>query len=186
MTTGSATIAGRRAVTLRMLRVALRAPNPLALIRGIAFPEPPPPTTPIPQLSLWVVDADGLPPRPWRLAPDATVECRTLKCTLAACRCVARQMASDVQRTKDTWRGEASAYPHCVTDRCAQGRGVRAALDPSAGVTWRGAGPGKRFEASRRDVEAVARARARQRAEGLLDEAPTIDGPIGPGEGNDA
>lgn len=172
----------KRTVTLSVLRAVLRAPSPLAALRALAWPEPPKVAAPLPQLALWVVDADGLPARPWRLYADSVVACTTLRCTLYAAQCVARQKASDIQRTKDTWRGEASAYPHCVTEKCAQGRGVRAALDPAAQVAWRGAGPGGRFERSRRDVEDVARARARQRATGLLDEVPSIDGPAEPAE----
>jgi hypothetical protein len=173
----------KRTVTLTVLRAVLRAPSPIAALRALAWPEPPRVAGPLPQLALWVVDADGLPARPWRLYADSQVACTTLRCTLYASQCVARQKASDIQKTKDTWRGEASSYPHCVTEKCAQGRGVRTALDPAAQVDWRGAGPGGRFERSRRDVESVAAARAAQRAVGLLDAPPTIDGPMRSGEG---
>lgn len=172
----------KRTVTLGMLRAVLRAPSPLAALRALAWPEPPKEPAPLPQLALWVVDADGLPARPWRLYAESPVACSTLKCTLYAAQCVARQQASDLQRTKDTWRGEASNYPHCVTEKCAQGRGVREALAPAERPSWRGAGPGGRFERSRRDVEDLARARDRQRRAGLLEGVPTIDGPDDPAE----
>jgi hypothetical protein len=126
-------------------------------------------------LCLWVVDADGLPPRPWRVYRDTVILCRALKAAVPAHCCVARQQASDMQRTRDTWRGEASAYPHCVTERCAQGRGIREALDPHASVTWRGAGPGGRIDRLRGGQAAQEAARKRMRLEGLLDEERILD-----------
>jgi hypothetical protein len=170
-------MAGRRTVPLQVLRAALRMPNPIAVIKDLVFPPPSVGVPQLPQLALWVVDDEGLPPRPWRIYADNVVCCRTLQCTLRASQCVARQLASDIQKTKDTWRGEASSYPHCVTERCAQGRGVREALDPTAKVAWRGAGPGGRFEPGKRGAEAVARARSRLKAVGLLDDVPTCDLP---------
>jgi hypothetical protein len=179
--------AARRTVLIADLRRELQASESAlefrARVKAIVYPEPRPRAPGAPQLVFWALDATGLPERPWRVGPDTVFDCRALGCQFTARICVTRQMASDLQRTKDTWRGEASIYPRCVTERCAQGRGIREALDPAAGVTWHGAGPGKRFEPSRRDAVEVARARARLRACGALDEAPTIDTPVGPVEG---
>lgn len=173
----AAITSGKRTVPLQALRAALRSANPMALIRSMAWPEPPAEPVPLPQLALWVVDGEGLPLRPWRLYADSEIDCRALGCSLSAGVCVTRQLASQVQRTKDTWRGEASSYPTCVTERCAQGRGIREALDPAAGVSWRGCGPGGRFEPAKRGGEGVARAKARLGAVGLLDNVSTCDGP---------
>ena len=172
-------------VPLRVIRQALAGSETAmdfrARMRALAFPEPAP-TPELPQLVFWIVDADGLPERPWRILASDLFRCRTLACFVEARVCVARQLASDLQRTRDTWRGEASDYPHCVTAQCAQGRGIREALDPAAAVQWRGVGPGRRFVHARRDAASVAKARARKRASGLLDDAPTIDTPAGPVE----
>jgi hypothetical protein len=141
-----------------------------------ALRPPPSHSDPTPgQLALWVVDADGLPPRPWRVHPHDLVGCATLHAIVPAHVCVARQLASEVQRTNDTWRGQGSSYPSCVTERCAQGRGIREAMDPGAHVTWRGHGAGGRVEKRRSDLPEQYRARLRLAAVGLLDETPTID-----------
>lgn len=148
-----AVAAGRRTVMLADLRRLLREPSPIRIVvalKAIVFPEPQPPPQELPQLALWTIDADGLPPRPWRIQADDLFRCRTLGCDVDARRCVMRQLVSEVQRTKDGWRGQASEYPSCVTEGCAQGRGVREALDPHAGVAFRGVGPGGRFQAERR------------------------------------
>jgi hypothetical protein len=145
------------------------------------------------QLGLWVRDGEDLPERPWRIRPHDTFHCVALHCEETPAHvCVARQKASEVQRTKDTCRGEASDYPHCVTERCAQGRGIREALDPDHPVEWRGAGPGKRFSrgaTSKRKASQLA-ARDRLAAVGLLDVPPTVDGRGAPvereGEGDEA
>lgn len=108
----------------------------LSVLDGL---HPPPlpvaPPTEDPQLALWVVDAEGVPPRPWRLPVDAVIRCHRLGgCTIPAVQCVARQVASQVQQTQQSSRGKASDFPLCTTEGCAQGRGVRAALDPAANV----------------------------------------------------
>lgn len=186
MAAGGQTMPRLRAVPLTALRALLREPSSLLVVRALkelVYPPPPPPADDGAQLALWIHVADGLPPRPWRIYATDRFHCFTLAAEVEACRCVARQRASDVQQTNDTWRGQASEYPSCVTSRCAQGRAVREALDPSAEVAWRGVGPGGRFTPARRDVESLARAKARQRAQGLLEEASTIDGPIRAEEG---
>lgn len=128
-------------------------------------------------LRLWVVDADGLPPRPWRVRLDDVVECATLGCDVPAHICVTRQKASESQRTKDTWRGEASEYPCCVTERCAQGRGIREALEPQeVGAGWRREGPGKRWVSRRRADRGVQEAaRKRLKRSGLLEPERLLD-----------
>jgi hypothetical protein len=172
------------AISYAKVRAILRLPNPIAAIKGIVFPEPTPTPRQAPQLTLWIIDGEGLPPRPWRIQPHEVINCVTLHGTIPACRCVARQLASDVQRpTKDTWRGKASDYPHCVTSLCAQGRGVREALDPGSHVTWRGAGPGGRFDSGRRYTISMAMAKAKQEAQGMLEDVPTCDMQAREGEG---
>ncbi len=104
------------------------------------------------------------------------VDCATLGCPVLAAVCVARQKASDVQRTQDSHRGEASEYPSCVSERCAQGRGVRLALDPHAEVAWRGEGFGRRTSFRSRNKQALQNAaRARLERAGLLEEVRTLD-----------
>jgi hypothetical protein len=147
------------------------------LVRPAAADEGEPVASPPPQLALWVVDSDGLPPRPWRLYRDSIVDCTTLGCPVPAHICVARQIAAGLQRTHDTHRGQASEYVTCVTERCAQGRGVRAALDPQDAVVWKGEGAGKRASPTRRRREKAKQNAARSRMEsvGLLDEVRTLD-----------
>lgn len=155
---------GRRTVTLADLRRLLREPSPLRVVvalKAIVFPEPAPAPEPEPQRTLWTIDAEGLPPRPWRLQPDDVFRCQALGCDVDARRCVMRQLVSQVQRTRDGWRGQASEYPSCVTETCAQGRGVREALDPGAGISFRGVGPGGRFQAERRWSRAKPKGAAR-------------------------
>lgn len=91
--------------------------------------------------------------------------------------CVARQKASDLQRTKDSWRGEAGDYPTCVTVKCAQGRAIRAALDPDAKDAWKGSGAGGRIVARRPREELAAQetARSAKARVGLLDEGRILD-----------
>jgi hypothetical protein len=186
MAAGGEAMTGKRAVPLNALRALLREPSSLLVVRALkalVYPPPPVPAQDGAQLALWVHVADGLPPRPWRLYATSRFHCFTLAAEVEACRCVARQRASEVQKTQDSWRGQASEHPSCVTERCAQGRAVREALDPSVTVTFKGTGPGGRFTPARRDVESLARAKARQRAQGLLEEASTIDGPVRAEEG---
>ncbi len=96
---------------------------------------------------------------------DELFPCPTLGVTkMRACICVARQLQGDGQ-TSDTWRGQASRYPSCVSSRCADGRAIRSTLgDPEGGQRPR---TGMRLEQSM--------ARARLAARGLLDDVPTID-----------
>jgi hypothetical protein len=129
------------------------------------------------QLGLWVVDGEGLPPRPWRLAPDDRIACKLLGCNVPAATCVARQVASDAQRTRQVSRGQGTDFPTCVTERCAQGKGIREALDDRAEVAWKGHGPGGRFAVGRagraRREQETAREAARRRGE--LEEVRIID-----------
>lgn len=112
---------------------------------------------------------------PEQLSPAAVFFCRRLRCTLSARPCALRQSASDKQRTRDTWRGEAGEYPSCVTSRCAQGREVRAAVEAAGQVSWKGAGPGGRFCRDRHNLKAQHQARQRLARIGALDAVPTID-----------
>lgn len=160
-------------VTLASLRRAI-AQGPAA-VRSLAWPEPHATPTETVQRGLWIVDADGLPPRPWLICGNSEVRCATLGCTVMARVCVARQAASDSQRTRDTWRGQGFDYPNCVTERCAQGRAVRDALDPTRLMRWRGAGPGGRFDRGRKDAPQQYEARVRLERVGLLDAVPTVD-----------
>jgi hypothetical protein len=163
------------AVSLTRLRKAL-AEGPGA-VRRLAWPEPEATQPALTQLALWVRDADGLPERPWRVGPESVVLCAALKCTVPARVCVVRQLASEVQRTQDRHRGEASDYPRCVTERCAQGRGIREALDPCAQVAWRGTGLGGRVRRERPRGERAAQdaARERQARVGLLEQVRMLD-----------
>jgi hypothetical protein len=152
------------------------APRARALLESIRLQRQPRARGLLGLLALWVRDADGLPERPWRVQPNDVVACVTLDCTVPAHVCVARQLASDVQRTRDTWRGQGSEYPSCVTARCAQGRGIREALDRNATVAWRGEGPGGRLSRLRSDLQEQHAARSRLALVGLLDDARTVDG----------
>lgn len=122
-------------------------------IKRLLFPEPKARPASSPQQELWSIDEEGLPERPWRIQPDDTFHCVALDCDdITARMCVVRQLTTDAQRPKQggrrsQWasRGQASDYPSCDSLRCAQGRGIRTALDPTAGVTWKGVGPGGRF-----------------------------------------
>jgi hypothetical protein len=173
------TAAGEDAV-LALVRAARNAGGYLGRLGDAAFsvlrPAPPPPSHALLQRVFWGVDADGIPVRPWRLKGDDYIECVALGCDVPARVCVARQKASDAQRTKDTWRGEASEYPSCVTERCAQGRGVREALEPGEDLPWRGAGPGKRFVSRRKtDCGPQQAARKRLQRSGMLDRERLLD-----------
>lgn len=163
-------------VTFSVLRKALQSPNPLAVLRGIAFPEQAPEPERRSQLALWVVDDEGLPPRPWLICGNTPIDCRTLGCkSLLARVCVARQAASDAQRTRDTWRGQGFDYPHCVTEKCAQGRAIRNALDPTHVMRWRGAGANLRFDKGRRDAVQQYEAKVRMQWAGLLEDVRSMD-----------
>jgi hypothetical protein len=79
-----------------------------------------------------------------------TFDCERLSVTaLPACVCVTRQRVTDLQRTRQSSRGQGSDYPLCDTRTCEQGRSLRERLDPNLPMTWRGAGPGGRFERER-------------------------------------
>jgi hypothetical protein len=167
-------------VAVAELRRIAEAANPRAVVRALLEQKrkPAPIAEAQPQLALWVRDADGLPPRPWRIHPDDHFDCKVLGCKgLRARVCVARQQATDIQRTRQTSRGQGTDYPSCDTRRCAQGRGIREALDRRESVTWKGAGPGGRFERLAKDVAKQEAARRRLRETGLLDEAPSMDQP---------
>ncbi len=111
-----------------------------------------------------------------QLTPATPITCHTLHAVVPARCCVLRQLVSDRQTTRDTWRGNASDHPSC-TDRCAQGVAIRAALEGQAPSGWRGAGPGHRFVRARDDAEAQYRARVQQERLGLLAPVPTLDQP---------
>lgn len=159
--------------TLRTIRQMLRADNPMGEFRSVAYPQPRPFVRAAPQLALWVSHGQGHLV-PWRLHPSDTFNCTSLSCRNMTVRaCVERQAASEAQKTKDTWRGEASLYPSC-TDRCEQGITIRASLAPTVTVRWLGAGPGKRF-ARAFSAQVQTGARRRWAAAGLLEPVPTID-----------
>jgi hypothetical protein len=106
---------------------------------------------------------------------DARFECLALCSVVTVGVCIARQAASDIQRTTQRSRGQGTDYPSCQTFRCGQGRHIRERFDPDARVTWRGEGPGGRFTARRYQADQEA-ARQAQKRSGLLDEVPTLDG----------
>jgi hypothetical protein len=118
------------------------------------------------------------PPRaPSAIGPDDTFRCELLRCSGMRARwCVLRQLATDAQRTTQKSRGQGTDHPSCLSSTCTQGRAVREALE-GAGLTWRGAGPGGRFERLAEDVAKQEAARRRLRETGLLDEAPSMDQP---------
>jgi hypothetical protein len=110
--------------------------------------------------------------------PRTAFHCRALGCLLPMGTCVRRQARSDRQlRTTQTWRGDGLDFPFCVTTRCELGRQVRGALDPDTTWSWRGAGPGGRFEGSRpaREKRLQLAARDHLLAEGALDAPRSID-----------
>jgi hypothetical protein len=79
-----------------------------------------------------------------------TFDCERLSVTaLPACICVTRQRVTDLQRTQQSSRGQGTDYPLCDSRTCSQGKSIRDRLDPNAPMTWRGAGPGGRFERER-------------------------------------
>ena len=163
-----------------LVRGAIAAGGPLRRIAEAFHDAVRPPKreeTPVPQLALWVTDAEGLPARPWRVYRDDIVPCAAMGCPVPAHVCVARQHASELQRTRDSWRGQCPEYPSCVTERCAQGRGVRNALDPNASVAWKGTGPLGRVPGTmpHRKRRAQEAARDRLEREGMLDPVRTLD-----------
>lgn len=106
--------------------------------------------TSILQLTLWSTVRTGRPER-WlgRIPCDFTFHCVAENCTnISARECVRRQLTSEIQRTKDTERGQASRYPLCKTGTCEQGTAIRYSLEQQ--VSWIGKGPGNRFGNRRR------------------------------------
>lgn len=104
---------------------------------------------------------------------DDLFPCSTLHCSKVLARvCIARQRVGDIE-TRDTWRGQAARYPHCVTRRCAEGRLVRSRIGERPELA------GDRRERPRVAGEAAAvlppqqrAAKRRLEAVGLLDEVP--------------
>lgn len=87
-----------------------------------------------------------------------SVHCETLAVVGMPVReCVARQARTDAQRTTQASRGQGTDYPHCDSRKCEQGRAIREAVDPSSSVTWKGAGPGGRFERGRANTITIKR-----------------------------
>jgi hypothetical protein len=165
----------RAPLTLSTLRKILNGPAPLQALRVIAATKPRA-AQGQPQLTLWVVDGDDIPERPWLICGCTPIDCRTLGCKgLQARVCVARQAATDANRNQDRSKGQGSPYPLCDTLRCIQGRAIRDAIDPTRVVTWRGAGPGGRFERQRSDLGQQHVARVRLMVTGMLDEVPSVD-----------
>lgn len=91
--------------------------------------------------------------------------------------CVARQVASDIQRTQQASRGQGTEFPTCDSRKCEQGRAIRKALDPRAPVSWEGAGPGGRFQRDRSRKEKAEQdvARAKLERAGLLEPVRVLD-----------
>lgn len=121
------------------------------------------------------------PPPGGELALSSRFACHVLHAIVPVRCCLVRQATIRRQRTKDTWRGQGTIFPSC--DGCTQGAAIRAAVGVL--VTWRGRGPGGRFDRgrdpARRGIAAQRAARARLRVVGLLDIVPCLDEPP-PGE----
>lgn len=164
------------AIPVAIVRKVLSGELPMAFLRSYVMPVARATPTGL-QLSLWVVDQDGLAARPWKLDPALEFRCQSLGCTLKVGTCVLRQQISDAQRTRTASRGQGTQYPHCVTERCAQGRGIRLALGPGIHIPWSGIGQGKRLQAglSPQQKRSQREAQARQQAAGLLDEVTVLD-----------
>lgn len=175
------TAAAERAIW-GLVRWAIAAGGPARVVGEGVVDELRPPERPdvLPgQLALWVVDAEGLPERPWRLPDSTRFACRALACTVTARECAFRQAVSAVSRTGDTWRGQASEFPSCSA-RCAQGRGIAAALSPAtlAEIREEAARHARHRGAELSPAQKAAQERARKRMEreGLLDPTPSLDG----------
>lgn len=113
-------------------------------------------------------------PEPLPVALGERFRCALLGCTLRAETCITRQAVSERQRTQQTSRGQGTDFPSCTTGRCRQGTKIRKRLDPDRLITWRGAGPGARFERLGR-LEGTTYQRLR--LSGALEPVPTIDEP---------
>lgn len=111
------------------------------------------------------------------MSPEAPIRCVTLHATVPARCCILRQAVARTGRTLQASRGQGTTFPSC--DGCRQGAKIRAAIDGADRITWRGAGPGHRFE---REGIACAQLAARRRLElvGALGPVPTIDTPAAP------
>jgi hypothetical protein len=130
-------------------------------------------------IACWVSSALLAPPEP-HLVSD-TFHCSTLHATVRARVCIVRQLRSEEQVTRDTWRGQGSDYPSC-TQRCAQGCAIRAALGGELlRADVRGPLRGSRGFGLRRrerpDLSEQVVARARLRVVGLLEIPPSLDEP---------
>jgi hypothetical protein len=107
---------------------------------------------------------------------DARFECLALCSVVTVGVCIARQAATDCQRTTQTSRGQGTAYPSCDSRKCAQGRHIRERFDPDASAKWTWEGPVKLYGKGRANVAAQEAAKRRIASVGLLDEVPTLDG----------
>jgi hypothetical protein len=113
-----------------------------------------------------------------RLAPAASFYCERLHATAPIWTCFLRQAQNRTAgRTADSWRGQAALHPSCY--RCPQGAELLAAVPGGELVTYRGAGPGGRFEKGRPLAGEQAAARKRLQLVGLLESVRTIDAPMG-------
>lgn len=120
------------------LVLAARSPNPMLAVwadrfRSALQPRRNPQQKQQSQLVLWTTVRDGRP-GPWlgRIERDWKFTCITYKCSgISARECVRRQIVTELHRTRDTERGQASEYPACKTGVCEQGTEIRASLrDP--------------------------------------------------------
>ena len=111
-----------------------------------------------------------------QLDPASRFRCRALGCTLRVGCCLLRQAVSRRQRTTQISRGVGGDFPSC-SDACAQGAEIRRAVALS--VSWRGHGPGGRFEGgpARGTLRAQLEARWRLQVVGLLEPVPSMDEP---------
>jgi hypothetical protein len=131
--------------------------------------------------------SDAPVPSAGELTLDTPIRCERLHATLVARVCIVRQLVTDRQRPKAATRSSSgrrctvSEFPACDSRTCGPGRAIREALDPENGQTWRGSGPGGRFErgasGGQRNVAAQREARRRLRVVGLLDVPPSLDEP---------
>jgi hypothetical protein len=112
--------------------------------------------------------------RPGALTLDSPFRCVVLRCVLPARVCLVRQAVSRRQRTTQGSRGQGGSFPLC-TERCPLGALIRAIVPGAAAITWRGCGPGGRFDRAADDLAQQEAARSRLRIVGLLDVVPCLD-----------